>query len=59
MLGVPPVNPSLTTSGTRTTVWETLVYNNNKLLPFCPVPIFFGVKLDRSLTFRHYFVALL
>ena len=33
---------------------ELNVYNNGKLLPFCPVPTYLGVKLDRSLTFRHH-----
>ena len=33
---------------------ELNVYNNGKRLPFCPVPTYFGVKLDRSLTFRHH-----
>ena len=30
------------------------VYNNRNLLPPCPVPTYFRVKLDRSLTFRHH-----
>ena len=34
------------------------VYNNDRLLPFCPTPTYLGVKLDRSLTFRHQLVAL-
>ena len=34
------------------------VYANGKLLPFCPVPTYLGVKLDRSLTFRHHFETL-
>ena len=34
------------------------VYNNDRLLPFCPTPTYLGVKLDRSLTFRHHLVAL-
>ena len=34
---------------------ELKVYNNGKLLPFCSVPIYLGVKLDRLLTFRHHF----
>ena len=34
------------------------VYNNGRLLPFCPTPTYLGVKLDRSLTFRHHLVAL-
>ena len=29
------------------------VYNNGNLLPPCPVPMYFGVKLGRSQTFRH------
>ena len=37
---------------------ELKVYNNNKLLPFCPTPTNLRVKLDRSLTFRHHLVAL-
>ena len=32
---------------------ELNVYNNGNLLPSCPVPTYLGVKLDRSLTFRH------
>ena len=30
------------------------VCNNGELLPFCPVPTYLGVKLERSLTFRHH-----
>ena len=37
---------------------ELKVYNNDRLLPFCPNPIDHGVKLDRSLTFCHHLVAL-
>ena len=37
---------------------EIKVYNNNRILPFCPTPIYLGVKLDRSITFRHHLVAL-
>ena len=37
---------------------ELKVYNNGRLLPFCPTPNYLGVKLDRSLTFRHHLVAL-
>ncbi len=33
---------------------ELAIYNNGNLLPFCPVPTYLGVKLDRSLTFRHH-----
>ena len=37
---------------------ELKVYNNGRLLPFCPTHTYLGVKLDRSLTFRHHLVAL-
>ena len=37
---------------------ELKVYINGRLLPFCPTPTYLGVKLDRSLTFRHHLVAL-
>ena len=37
---------------------ELNVYNNGNLLPLCPVPTYLGVKLDRSLTFRHHLEAL-
>ena len=37
---------------------ELKVYNNDRLLPFCPTPAYLGVKLDRLLTFRHHLVAL-
>ena len=37
---------------------ELKVYNNGGLLPLCPTPTYLRVKLDRSLTFRHHFVAL-
>ena len=37
---------------------ERKVYNNDRLLPFCSIPTYLGVKLDRSLTFRHHLVAL-
>ena len=33
---------------------ELKVYANNKLLSFCPVPTYLGVKLDRSLKFGHH-----
>ena len=36
---------------------ELKVYNNDRLLPFCPTPTYLGVKLDRSLSFRHHLVA--
>ena len=42
----------------RETKRELKVYNNSRLLPFCPTPTYLGVKLDRSLTFRHHLVAL-
>ena len=42
----------------RETKRELNVYNNGKRLPFCPVPTYLGVKLDRSLTFRHHLEAL-
>ena len=34
------------------------VYNNDRLLLFCPNPICLGVKLDRLLTFRCHLAAL-
>ena len=37
---------------------ELKVYNNDRLLLFCPTPTYLRVKLDRSLTFRHHLVAL-
>ena len=37
---------------------ELNAYNNGNLLPPGPVPTYFGVELDRSLTFRHHFEAL-
>ena len=37
---------------------ELKVYNSNKILTVFPTPIYVGVKLDRSLTFRHHLVAL-
>ena len=37
---------------------ELNVYNNGNLLPPCPDPAYLGVKLDRSLTFRHHLEAL-
>ena len=33
---------------------ELNVYSNGNLLPLCPVPTYLGVKLNRSLTFRHH-----
>ena len=29
---------------------ELKIYNNDRLLPFCPTPTYLGVKLDRSPT---------
>ena len=37
---------------------EIKVYNNGRLLPFCPTPTYLVVKLDKLLTFRHDLVAL-
>ena len=37
---------------------ELKVYNDDRLLPFCPTPAYLGIKLDRSFTFRHHLVAL-
>ena len=37
---------------------ELKIYNNGRLLPFCPSPTYLRVKLDRSLTFRHHLVTL-
>ena len=37
---------------------ELKVYNNGRLLPFCPTPTYLGVKLDRLLMFRHHLVTL-
>ena len=37
---------------------ELKVKNNGKILSFCPVPTYFGVKLDRALTCHHYLKAL-
>ena len=37
---------------------ELKVYNNDRLLLFCPTPTYLGVKLDRSLKFCHHLVAL-
>ena len=37
---------------------ELKVYNNSRLLPFCPTPTYLGVKLDILLTFRHHLMAL-
>ena len=37
---------------------ELKVKNNGEILPFCPVPTYLGVKLDRALTYRHHLEAL-
>ena len=37
---------------------ELKVYNNGRLLPFCPTPTYLGIKLDRLLTFRYHLVVL-
>ena len=37
---------------------ELTVYNNGRLLPFCPTPTYLGLKLDRLLSFRQHLVAL-
>ena len=37
---------------------ELKVYDNGRLLPFCPTPTYLGVKLDGLLTFRHHLAAL-
>ena len=38
---------------------ELKAKNNAKILPFCPVATYLGVKLDRVLTYRHQLEALL
>ena len=42
----------------REAIRELKVYNNDRLLPFCPTFTYLGFKLDRSLTFCHHLVAL-
>ena len=37
---------------------ELKVYNNDRLLPFCPTATYLGVKQNRSFTFCHQLVAL-
>ena len=37
---------------------ELKVKNNGKILPFCPVPTYLGMKLDRELMYRHHLEAL-
>ena len=34
-----------------------MVMVNGKILPFCPVPTYLGVKLDRALAYRHHLEA--
>ena len=41
-------------SNNREAKRELKVYDNDRLLPFCPNPTYLGIKLDRSLTFRHH-----
>ena len=36
---------------------ELKIFNNSKLLPYCPTPNYLGVKLYRLLTFRHHLEA--
>ena len=45
-------------SNNREAKRELKVYNNSRLLPFCPTPTYLEIKLDRSLTFRHHLMAL-
>ena len=42
----------------RETKHELKVYNKDRLLPFCPIPTYLGIKLDRLLMLRHHLVAL-
>ena len=42
----------------RETKSELKIFNNGKLLPYCPTQTYLGVKLDWSLTFRHHLEAL-
>ena len=37
---------------------ELKIFNNGKLLPYCPTPTYLGVKLYRSLNFCHHLEAL-
>ena len=37
---------------------ELKVKNNGKILPFCPMPTYLDVKLDRALTYRQHLEAL-
>ena len=37
---------------------ELKIFNNGKLLPYCPTPTFLGLKLDMSLTLCHHLEAL-
>ena len=36
---------------------EFKVYNTTKILPFCTVPTYFEIKLDRTLSYRHHMEA--
>ena len=42
----------------KETICELAVHSNYNLLPFCPVPTYIEVKLDRLLTFGHHIEAL-
>ena len=42
----------------REAMHELKVKNNSKILPFCPVPTYLGVKQDRALTYHHHLEAL-
>ena len=42
----------------RETKRELKVENNGKILPFCPVPTYLGVKLDRAFMYHHHLEAL-
>ena len=42
----------------RETKRELKVKSNSKILPFCPVPTYLDMKLDRGLTYRHHLEAL-
>ena len=42
----------------RETERELKVKNNGKILPFCPVPTYLGVKLDKAFTYCHHLEAL-
>ena len=42
----------------RNTKRELKAKNNGKILPFCPMRTYLGVKLDRALTYCHHLKAL-